>query len=283
MVPVVELRLRRWNLVAFLSGDRRAATAGAFLESSSPTRFDKRTWRLLTMNSGNPNRPSGLGRPCNPTSARLQANQAWKEATHFDSPVYPTGFELFRQDSPAQVVYFSETGLVKLMRSEDNGRELILSIKFSGSLLGAAAVIHDRPHPFSAMTVTSCKLARLSAQVFLDLVAADTQLASCLHEMLSAEILDQTARISQIACLPARRRLEHLLWQLARDRSVDNEIPGMKFQLPLRYWEVAQLLAITPTYLSRLLTELEQEEVISRSKGWIALRQPARLWHAPDS
>lgn len=235
------------------------------------------------MPPGNVNRADGKDHASGPNRTKVVANQAWKKATRYiDSPVYPPGCELFRQDSPAQFVYFSETGLVKLMRSEDNGHELILSLKFSGSLLGAAAAIHDKPHPFSAMTVTSSKLARLSAQAFLDLVASDPHLASGLHEMLSAEILEQTARISQIACLSARHRLEQLLWQLACDQSVSNGNPAVKFQLPLRYWEVAQLLAVTPTYLSRLLTTLEQEEVISRRKGWIVIREPASLWHAAD-
>jgi len=233
------------------------------------------------MTSSNVHQPDGKDHPPNLTRPKVVASQVWKEATEFiDSLVYPPGFELFRQDSPAQVVFFSKTGLVKLMRSEDNGRELILSLKFSGSLFGAAAVIHDKPQPFSAVTVTSCKLARLRAQEFLDLVSADTQLASSLHEMLSAEILNQTARISQIACLPARHRLEQLLWQLACDWSADSGKPDLKFQLPLRYWEVAQLLAITPTYLSRLFRELERDGVISRSKGWILIRKPADLWHA---
>lgn len=236
------------------------------------------------MSFGNLKRASIQDHSSRPTKATVGASEAWKEATQMlDSPVYPTGFELFRQDCPAKAVYFSESGLVKLMRSEENGRELILSLKFSGSLLGVAAAINDKPHPFSAVTVTSCKLARLSAQAFFDLVAADSQLASSLHEMLSAEILDQTARLSQIACLPARCRLEQLLWQLASDRSLDGSKLDLKFQLPLRHWEVAQLLAITPTYLSRLLAELEQEEVISRTKGWIVIEKLASLWHAVDS
>lgn len=213
-------------------------------------------------------------------SGRLLAGQAWKDAAHLvDSPVYPTGVVLFQQDSPPAVVYFSESGLVKLMRSEDNGRELILSLKFSGSLLGAAAAIHDRPHPFSAVTVTDCRLARMSARSFLDLVAADAQLASSLHEMLSAEILDQTARISQIACLPARNRLEQLLWQMAVEYCAGSAQTDLRLQLPLRYWEVAQLLAITPTYLSRLFRELERDEVISRNKGWLVIHDQASLWH----
>jgi CRP/FNR family transcriptional regulator len=236
------------------------------------------------MGQANVKRPSDNDHLPRQTRPRVAATEAWKEATHLlESVVYPKGFELFRQDCPAQVVYFSENGLVKLMRLEENGRELILSLKFSGSLLGAAAAIHNKPHPFSAVTVTRCKLARLSARKFLELVAADTKLASCLHEILSAELFDQTARLSQIACLPARCRLEQLLWQLTADRNIDENTHDLKFQLPLRHWEVAQLLAITPPYLSRLLAEMEQEEVISRTKGWITVRQPAGLWHALDS
>ena len=141
--------------------------------------------------------------------SRLTKNKTWTEAILADAPLYPSGFELFRQDTPAHAVYFSNSGLVKLMRSEDNGRELILSLKFSGSLLGAAAVINHEPYPFSAVAVTQCRLARLCAGDFLELVASDPHLAACLNEELSAEILAQTARLSQIACLSARQRLEN--------------------------------------------------------------------------
>jgi len=214
--------------------------------------------------------------------SRLTASKAWTDAVLADTPLYPSGFELFGQDTPAQTVYFSNSGLVKLMRSEDNGREVILSLKFSGSLLGAEAVIIREPYPFSAVAVTKCRLARLRAGDFLDLVSSDQQLSACLNEELSAEILAQTARLSQIACLSARQRLENLLWQLACDESLKSNRSEIRFQLPLRHWEVAQLLAITPTYLSKLLTELEREEIITRTKGWFVIRRPDKLWRAPS-
>jgi CRP/FNR family transcriptional regulator len=214
--------------------------------------------------------------------SRLTTSKTWTDAVLADAPLYPSGFELFRQDTPAHAVYFSNSGLVKLMRSEDNGRELILSLKFSGSLLGAAAVINREPYPFSAVAVTKCRLARLRAGDFLELVSSDQQLAACLNEELSAEILAQTARLSQIACLSARQRLENLLWQLACDESLKSNRSEIRFQLPLRHWEAAQLLAITPTYLSKLLTELEYEEIITRTKGWFVIRRPNKLWRGPS-
>ena len=85
----------------------------------------------------------------------------------------------------------------------------------------------------------------------------------------------------EIACLPARQRLEQLLWKLA-ERKGQNHSLDFKFQLPIKRWEAAQLLALTPTYLSRLFAELEAEEIISRTGGWIIVRKPANLWHRVD-
>jgi len=40
---------------------------------------------------------------------------------------------------------------------------------------------------------------------------------------------------------------------------------------------IAQLLAITPIYLSRLLEQLEDDGLIRRSKGWLIIRNPDKL------
>jgi CRP/FNR family transcriptional regulator len=190
--------------------------------------------------------------------------------------------ELFRQDACPGHIYFIETGLAKLTRSEENGNEFILDIRFPGSLLGLEAAIRNKAHPFSAVTATTCKLTHLSASRFLDLLSTEVALGSFIQDTLSDEVLNQAARMSEIACLPARQRLEQLLWKVT-EQVGESQTINFKVQLPLKHWEAAQLLAITPTYLSRLLAELESEEIISRTNGWIIVRKPASLWHRVDS
>ncbi len=199
-----------------------------------------------------------------------------------DSHVYPCGVELFRQDSEPGYIYFIDTGVTKLTRYEENGAEFILDLRLPGSLLGSEAAIRQKPHPFSAITATACRLTPITARRFLDLLTAEPQLASFIQNNLCAEVLTQAARMSEMACLPARQRLEQLLWALAGEGG-DRQLEDIKFQLPIKQWEVAQLLAITPTYLCRLLAELEDEEIINRRNGWIILRKPASLWHRLDS
>ena len=197
-----------------------------------------------------------------------------------DSHKYPAGVELFRQDGNPSEIYLLEGGLAKLTRFEENGRELILDIRFANSLLGSAAAIQQKPHLFSAITATACTLTRFSARRFLDLLKEDSRLCLFVYQVLSDEILSQAARMSEIACLPARKRLEQLLWQI-RDKDPPHETANAhrRFQLPLKHWEAARLLAITPTYLSRLLAELESEAIITRKNGWIVVEKPTSLWH----
>jgi CRP/FNR family transcriptional regulator len=200
-----------------------------------------------------------------------------------DSHNYPAGVELFSQDGNPSEVYLLEGGLVKLTRSEENGRELILDIRFAYSLLGSAAAIQQKPHSFSAITATACTVTSFSAKRFLDLLKEDPRLRLFVYQVLSDEILNQAARMSEIACLPARKRLEQLLWQIReKDPLHATAKAHRRFQLPLKHWEAARLLAITPTYLSRLLAELESEAIITRKNGWIVVQKPGLLWHRID-
>ncbi|HEX6190374.1 MAG TPA: Crp/Fnr family transcriptional regulator [Pyrinomonadaceae bacterium] len=204
-------------------------------------------------------------------------------ALRSDSHTYPPAVELFSQGAYPADVYLVQTGIVKFTRSEANGQEILLDLRFAGSLVGSAAAISEKPHPFAAVTVTHCTLSRLSARSFVSLLDTDTSLAARVREILSDDILDHVARISQLTCLPARQRLEQLLWQFcerlepnARGQATE---ATSKLQLPLKHYEIADLLSITPTYLCRLLNTLEQENVITRSKGWIVINKPLELWH----
>ena len=198
-----------------------------------------------------------------------------------DSHTYPPAVELFSQGAYPADVYLVQAGIVKFTRSEANGQEILLDLRFPGSLVGSAAAISERPHPFAAITVTRCTLIRWSARSFVSLLDNDTSLAARVREILSDDILDHVARISQLTCLPARQRLEQLLWQfcerLEPSASGQTSETTSKLQLPLKHYEIADLLSITPTYLCRLLNKLEEENVITRTKGWIIVREPAAL------
>ena len=155
------------------------------------------------------------------------------------SHAYPAAVELLQQGSPAQEVYFIDSGLVKLIRLEQDGRELIVALRFPGWLLGAASVIVQKPQPVRAVTVTNCYLRRIPAEAFLHLLRANAQLSWHSHQMQSREVFDQAARVAQLGCFSARHRLEQLLWQLISELESGEPHKEVRLQLPLKHWEVA--------------------------------------------
>jgi CRP-like cAMP-binding protein len=196
------------------------------------------------------------------------------------SQLFPPGVQLFQQDEVANEVWLMETGLVKLTRSECNGREFIVCLRSAGSLLGSSTVVSTQRHPFCAITVTPCRLLQIAKVQFIDLLEKDQEVGSFMHKRLGQEVSELMINLTHLACIPVQQRLQQLLWQLSSVEHADHKV-GTRFRLPLRYWEVAELLAVTPAYLTRLFVELESAGLLHRSKGWIKIPSPDSLWHEP--
>ncbi|MER3426596.1 MAG: hypothetical protein C4334_00640 [Pyrinomonas sp.] len=194
------------------------------------------------------------------------------------------GSKLFAQASTIGDTYLIEEGLVKLIHTDSRGREAIVGLRFPGWLLGAASMIVRQPSPVTAVTATECLLRPISAEQLLQLVATDVGTSRYLLQMLSQEIHEQLNRTVELSQCTARQRLESFLWDLLSHTETIETARGIRLQFPLKHEEVAQLIAVTPSYLSRMLGRLEQQGFIRRSKGWIIVSDPHRLWHqeTPD-
>jgi CRP/FNR family transcriptional regulator len=195
----------------------------------------------------------------------------------FPSLAYPANTELFQQGQKPQEVYFIEKGLIKLLRIEDNGGALIVSLRFPGWLMCSPAII-KHPYPVTGVAVTRCQLRRIPASVFEEAIRTDPVLSWSIHQEQSKEIVNNVFQAGQLACLPARHRLEQLIWRLASTQNSQLKSVA-RLQMPLKQWEVAEVISVTPTYLSRLLKELESAGLIERRAGYLIIPDPERLWH----
>lgn len=193
--------------------------------------------------------------------------------------VYPADTVLFEQGSFAQEVYFISDGLVKLHRVISAGKEFIVDLRFAGWLLGAPSIIVQEPNPVAAITLTKCRLSRLPAATFLDLIKNNSDFAWYVHRMQSREVLNEIARIVQLGCFSAQQKLEQLLWQLISALEPENMHKQVQLQLRLKHSEISQLIAITPQHLSRVFKDMQNQGMIRQEKGWIIVPDPQRLRH----
>src|SRR5215467_14816932 len=83
---------------------------------------------------------------------------------------YPAGVRLFTQGGASADAFFIAEGLVKLQRVQDGGQEVIVGLRGTGWFLAASAIVLERAHVVTAVTVTECTLSRIPALQFRGLV-----------------------------------------------------------------------------------------------------------------
>jgi CRP-like cAMP-binding protein len=54
----------------------------------------------------------------------------------------------------------------------------------------------------------------------------------------------------------------------------------LRVALPLKYTELARAIVTTRQHLSRVLKQLEDENLIHREKGWLVIPDANRFWAA---
>lgn len=190
---------------------------------------------------------------------------------------YPAGIELFQQGGTLDSVYFVAHGLVKLTDIQSDGRVTILGMRSRGWIVGAAAAIRRHPYPVTATTLTRCQLFRVGVRRFLTCLRRSAGLSWYVHDMHARELHDQLAQEVALRSLTARERLEHFLSTLLPERGSGVAPAEIRLELPLRLWEVAQIIAVAPAYLSDLLGQLEAEGVVRRNRGAVTIIRPDRL------
>jgi CRP-like cAMP-binding protein len=188
--------------------------------------------------------------------------------------VVPPFTELFSQGFQASGVFCIHGGLVKLINLAMDGKELIVGLHSSGWILGAAAVMLHLPYQASAITLTRCHMHYVPSTDFLAFVKLNATFARHLLQLYSREVYDQTTHMARLGTLKARQRLEQLLIQMISA----NAQSETRLNLPLKLEEIAQLIAVQPEYLSRLLRQMEDEGVIRREKGRIIVSDPQGLF-----
>lgn len=196
---------------------------------------------------------------------------------------YPAQTEIYQQGASAETVYLIEGGIVKLTRLLPNGRELIAGLCRKPRLIGSPDVILEQPYSYTATTLVRSSLLFIPAEAFLHLAKTDGQFSCQVNRILSQEIFDDRRRLEAISCMPARDRLELLLRELLLEQEADELHRSGEILVPLKHHELAEIIAVTPEHLCRLLKELEEERVIKRSKGMLIVTDFTGLLQKTES
>lgn len=174
---------------------------------------------------------------------------------------YAPGKPVFYEGNPAFAVYCIQQGTAKLWRGGSNGDEHVIRTRGKGDLVGARAVLAGGNYPVTAEPLEALIACTIPAEVFIELVRENQELAHRLLRKLAVETIETEVVILSRLMDHVRQRTARLLLKQVGTRL--RLAPGpTQIRLPWRRETMANLVGTTPETLSRTLHAFVAEGII---------------------
>lgn len=172
---------------------------------------------------------------------------------------------LFQQGDEATAFYVVVTGRLKLVRYSSNGKEVTFPIARAGETIAEIALFSDT-YPCAVVAEVASRVIVYPKQAILSALRDNSDLAEDFMAMLVRKIHDLKVRLELRDIRAAHERVLRYLRYMAQ---LDKQTT-VTFDRPLK--DIALDLGLTPETLSRALTRLEREGMITRTKLQIKLQ-----------
>lgn len=166
---------------------------------------------------------------------------------------------VFQKDEPADSFFVILQGSVRLFFSAPDGKEKTVHIFTEGSSFAEALTFMRRDtYPANAMTMENSELLVIESETYRNLLTNNPDLAIALLAKCCDHIHMLSRQIEMLSVFDARNRLLAYLQQNLPLNAKD----GIRMPVPMNKKELAEFLAIRPETLSRLLRQLENEQIL---------------------
>jgi CRP/FNR family cyclic AMP-dependent transcriptional regulator len=180
---------------------------------------------------------------------------------------------IFREGEHPRWLYFVESGKVKIYKTSDDGRELIVKVAQPGDFLGFLALFKEDTYPENAAALENCTIKLIPKHDFAALVFGNRDVTARFIKLLANHVAEREQQLIELAYNSVRKRVATALVQL-HDQS------GPSIQM-LRE-DLAALAGTVKETLVRTLTDFKNEGLIEIKDGVLNIMKVDRLRGLPN-
>jgi CRP-like cAMP-binding protein len=196
-----------------------------------------------------------------------------------DCVFHPTRFRkgqiLFSEGGEARHLFALRSGVVKIVKPLENGKDRITQILFPGDIFGFE-VLTESTYPLTAIVLKDAEICLAPRDAFLSYLRSDIELALRMVRFLIAEAQQARLHMAEMSFKDARMRVATLLISLAPAENGKAVVP-LVFSLPFSSQEMGEVLELSPETVSRTLGGLEREGLIQKRGRHVSIPDLSRL------
>ena len=179
---------------------------------------------------------------------------------------FPRGTTIIAAGDQTESLYVVISGRLKVMISDDEGREVILAMLGPNEFFGEMGLIDDAPRSASVVALEACELLSLSKQNFKRCLAENFEMAMTVMRGLVTRLREADQKIGSLALMDVYGRVAHLLLEMSE--TVDgHKVVTRK----LAKQDIAKMIGASREMVSRVMKDLQSGGYIEVRPGSIFL------------
>ena len=184
----------------------------------------------------------------------------------------PRSTTIMAGGDPTDSLYIVLSGRLKVMMSDSEGKEVILTILGPGEFFGEMGLIDDEPRSATVMTIEPCELLSIAKRDFKKCLAENFEMAMAVMRSLVKRLREADRKIGSLALLDVYGRVARLLLDMSEN--VDGEKVVTK-RLPKQ--DIAKRIGASREMVSRVMKDLQTGGYIEMRGSTIVLRDTILL------
>jgi len=163
--------------------------------------------------------------------------------------------------SPANAIHIVRSGIVKVYKTSDEGRELTLHFFTKDQLFGELSVVSEVPHDTCAEAYEDASILSIPKDDFMRIMMRNAGLALKLMKLVGERRRRLESRVENLLFRSAHSRLAALFLELAGTFGV-RDSRGLIINLKLTHREIASLIGATRETVSFAILDLRRDNLV---------------------
>ena len=190
-------------------------------------------------------------------------------ARRFTLRHHPKNSIIINEGDDTSSFYIILKGRVKVFLTDDNGKEIILSIQGEGEYLGEVALLDEGPRSASVTTMEDSRFAVLNRQSFIDCITENPQLSLKVMQGLTRRLRALSENVRSLALMDVYGRVARLLLDLAVDQGDDKVIEDRLTQN-----DIAARIGASPKMVGRIMQDLKKGGYVRKKGTHLIIARP---------
>jgi CRP/FNR family transcriptional regulator len=169
---------------------------------------------------------------------------------------------VLHEDDTNEFMYMVLRGRIKVTRSTEDGKEMILALRGAGEFFGEMTLIDGKTTPATVTAIEDSLIALISRTDFTTLILTQEKFLNELLLIFCSRLRDSWKKIEMLNLNNAAQRIRMLLLMLSEE-SGKKTPEGVTIDVKLTHQNIADMTGLTRETVSRVLEDWMRENTIA--------------------